>query len=484
MHCFRYIVFGIMLASTLLVTSCTTRSALRLEKLSECTLNNDFVPAAESIKKNPKLYGKTNEFLFNMDIGTLYHYAGYSDSSNAYLLKASAILDELYARSITNEAAAVMVNDNIRPYRSKPYEIVMMHQFLSSNYLANGNIEGALVEARQVQLHFDEWNRKNGKKEEKYQSDGMFNYLSSIVYDAADETSDAMISLYDAVKAFQAGPVLLPGEIRDRAYYMFQMNDRAEDIKLLNLSASVSKSDIPGLENNASEIIFIGYAGRGPVLSEQSWWGTWVKDGLLVVQHTNEKGETETMSLAAPSLPAGELKKAAKGEKTASGTTLHIKFALPAVKTVPSQTDRFSISCSGYSKPVTSIIINDLDKQAQKQLDDTKNTTLLRTVVRVVLRTIAAEKAKEKMQTGSTAANLLLNIGTDILADQLEKADTRSCFLLPKTVQIARIAVAPGTYTVDVAALGKTGVTLSNKTFSNVTVGNHEKKFVFYSSFK
>jgi len=472
------------MAATLLATSCTTRSALRLEKLSESTLNNDFVPAAETIKKNPKLYGKTNEFLFNMDIGTLYHYAGQHDSSTAYLLKATAVLDELYARSITNEAAAIMVNDNVRPYRSKPYEIVMMHQFLSSNYLANGNIESARVEGRQVQLRFDEWNRKNNKKEEKYQSDGMFNYLSSVVYDAADETSDAMISLYDAVKAFQAGPVQLPTEINDRAYYQFLMNDRADDNKLLNLSPTVSKDALPGLENNNSEIIFIGYAGRGPVLSEQSWWGTWVKDGLLVIQHTNEKGETETMSLAAPSLPASELNKAAKGEKTASGTTFHIKFALPVVKIVPSQTDRFTVSCSGNDKPVTSIVINDLDKQAQKQLDDTKNTTLLRTVIRVVLRTIAAEKAKEKMQTESAAANLLLNIGTDILADQLEKADTRSCFLLPKTVQIARIPVLPGTYSVDVAAMGKDGVTLSNKTFSEITVGAHEKKFVFYSSFK
>jgi len=468
----------------LILDSCTTKSSLRIDQLSNCTLNNDFLSAVESIKKKPGLYGKNNAFLYNMDIGSLFHYAGYYDSSRVYLLKASDILDDLFARSVTNEAAAIMINDNVRPYRSRPYEIVMMHQFIASDYLAQGDVDGALVETRQVQLHFDEWNRKNNKKEEKYDSDGMFHYLSSIAYDAADETSDAMISLFHAVESFQTGPVPLPDAIRNRAFYSFKMNDRESDNSLLKLTPTMQRDGVAGLENNSSEIVVIGYAGRGPMLVEESWWGTWVKDGLLVIHHTNGKGEDETMSLNAPALPPSELKKAEKGQKTKSGTTFHIKFALPAVKTVPSETKKFTVKCSGDPTNYASVIINDLDAQAQKNLDDTKNSTLLRTVIRVVLRTIAAEKAKEKMKTGSVAANLLLNIGTDILADQLEKADTRSCFLLPKTVQIVRIPVKPGTYSVDVSANSGSGGVLSNKVFSDINVREHEKKFVFYSSFK
>ncbi|MBN1307194.1 MAG: hypothetical protein JXA18_04705, partial [Chitinispirillaceae bacterium] len=212
--------------------------------------------------------------------------------------------------------------------------------------------------------------------------------------------------------------------------------------------------------------------------------GTWIKDGLLVVHHTGANGEQETMTLPAPALPPEELMKAQKGRKTESGTTFHIKFALPQVRTIPSLTNYFSVRCGGQEKRATSIVINDLDKQAMRHLEDSRGTTLARTVVRVVLRTIAAQAAKNRMQTGNTAANLLLNIGTDLLADQLEKADTRSCFLLPKTVQIARLPVKPGIHSIDVEARGADGSVIGLKSFTDITVRAHEKKFVFYPSFR
>ena len=471
------------LMAVLLCFSCTTRSVLRLEKLANKTAENEFLSAVEIIRKHPKLYGKANQFLYHMDIGALFHYAGMYDSSTVHLQQASDIFNDLFARSVTNEAAAVLTNDNIRPYRSKPYELVMLHQLLASNYLARDDIDEALVETRQVQLMFDEWKRKN-RSGEKYDSDGMFHYLSSIAYDAAGETSDAMISLFHAVKAFQEGPVAIPVGLPARASRLFALNDREDDIRLLKLPEPDRTNRLQGIGNNTTEIIVIGYAGRGPILEEQSWWGTWVKDGLLVVHHTGSNGEQQTMTLPAPALPPAELRKAEKGQKTASGTTFHVKFALPALQTIPSKTRNFTVTCSGKNESFTSVIINNLDEQAEKYLDDTRGNTIARTVVRVVLRTIAAQRAKAQIQTGSTAANLLLNIGTDILADQLEKADIRGCFLLPKTVQIVRIPVTPGTYSVDVAAKGSDGSVVRTVSFKDVAVRAHQKKFVFCSSFK
>lgn len=464
-------------------TSCTTKSALRVRKLSDGLTEENYLRTIDYIEKHPKMYGKTNRLLYNMDIGALYHYAGKYDSSTQYLMRSADIYHDLFARSVTNEAASVMINDNIRPYRSKPYELVMMHQFLASNFLAKGDIESALVETRRTQLLFDEWKRKNGDGE-KYHSDPMFHYFSSIAYDAADETSDAMISLYHAVDAFRKGPVALPPEIAAYARHMFKLNDREGDIDLLNLSGEGGTGNRKEYENGATEIVFIGYAGRGPLFKEQSWWGTWVKDGLLVVHHNAPDGTMETITLPAPGLPPSELKKAEKGQKTRSGTTFHIKFALPALEPVSSVTESFTVRRKGDGSTYQSVVVNNIDLQAKKYLEDTRGVTLARTVVRVVLRTIAAQKAKNKMQTGNTAANLLLNIGTDILADQLEKADTRSCFLLPKTVHIVRIPVTAGTYSLDVAARGKGGKIIATKTFSDISVRSHEKKFVFFTSFK
>ena len=466
----------------LIFTSCTTRSALRKENLAESTVNNEFIPAIASIKKNPKWYGKTNSFLYHMDIGVLYHYAEMYDSSNTYLLRAVDIFDELFARSVTNEAASILVNDNIRPYRSKPYELIMVHQLISLNFLAKGNVESALVETRQANLLLEQLQIKN-KNGTKYDSDGMYHYLSSIAYDEAGETSDAMISLYHAVKAFQEGPIPLPANIRNRAYRMFKLNDREDDIRLLDLPRPRNSEDLLKIGNRDEEIIFIGYAGRGPVVEEQVWWGTWIKDGLLVLHYNGPDGE-ETLQLPAPSLPAKELKKNGDKGKTKSGTTFHIKVALPAIKTIPSATKKFALHLDGKKKYYTSIVINNFDTQAEKYLEDTKNTTIVRTVTRVVLRTIASEKTKSKLQSNSGIANLLTNVATDILTDQLEKADTRSCFLLPKTVQIVRIPVSPGVHSVAITAQDKNGNVLTTKKISDITVDKHQKKFVFYSSFK
>jgi hypothetical protein len=471
------------LIALIFLISCAGRSALRMERLVDYTAQNEFLPAIEIIRKNPKLYGKLNQFLYNMDIGVLYHYASVYDSSTILLERAAQLYDELFTRSVTNEAASIIVNDNVRPYRSKPYEIVLLHQIIALNYLAEGKTEDALVETRRVQLLFNEWQRKS-KEEKRYFSDAMFHYVSSIAYDAFGEFDNSMISLYNSIKAFQSGSFALPNELKNLAYYQFLLNDRASDNKLLDISADVSKENVPGVGNNGSEIIFIGYAGKGPALDQSTWWGTYVRDGLLILHHNGPGDVPQTVTLPAPPLPESELRKAENGETTSSGTTFHIKFALPAIKTFPSVTKGFSVRCSGSDVKYSSMVINDLEQQAQRHLDETNAVNVARTATRVVLRTIAAQRAKAQMQTSSPMANLLINVGTDVLTDQIEKADTRSCFLIPKTVQIARIPVKPGVYTIDVTALDGSGNSIGSKQFSNITVKNHQKQFVFYSSFK
>lgn len=476
-------IFVVGVASAIVFQSCATRSALRQDSLTSAMVNGDYLTAVKSIQKNPKLYGKLNQYLYYMDIGVLFHYAQLYDSSNVYLQRAVDINLELFTRSVTNEAAAILTNDNIRPYRSRPYELSMLHQLIAFNFLAKGNTESALVETRRAQLLFNEWERKD-KNGTKYTNDPMFHYISSISYDASGEYDNSMISLYKAIEAFQNGPLKLPEEVQNYAYYQFIKNDREGDNSLLQLTATRPQSQVDGIGNEVTEIIVIGYAGRGPALDEKTWRGTWVRDGMLVVNHTGPNGATETMTLPAPSLPEKELQKAEKGEKTKSGTTFHIKFALPEIKKNPSQTDRFIARCVNCGKTAESIVINDLEKQLEKNLEDTRAATLARTVIRVVLRTIAAEKAKNEMQTGNSMANLLLNVGTDLLADQLEHADARNCFLVPKQVHVARIPVNPGTWSVSVDALDQQGMVIGTKTFDSLTIKRGEKRYLFYSSLK
>lgn len=458
---------------------CTTKSVLRFDELSKAAKKNDYISVINTIKKKPKLYGQTNRFLYYFDIGTLFHYAHQYDSSNFYLNEAAEIFNELFTKSITVEAAALLTNDNVRPYRSKPYEMILLHQIMAFNFLAKNDFSSALVESRRTQLLIDEWKRKD-RKGIKYTSDGLFHYMSALSYAHTGEPDNAAISLYKSVKAYQQGIISLPDPVKDLAYYTFKENDREEDIKTLKISTNNPVENIIGLDNSKAEVILVGYAGRGPLLAENKWWGTWVKDGMLIL-HYNKKGEgeMETMTLPAPSIPDDPKD---KGEKTKSGTTFHIKFAMPALKTFPSKSSYFTVTSQSIPSSVKSYKVNDLDKLCEKYLEDTRTQTVIRTTIRVVARTIASEKAKNKLESDNAIANLFVNFGVDLLSDQLEQADTRSGFLVPKTIHLARIPVESGTHNFTVAAHTSSGSVVNSKIFEGISVKPGEKKFIFYSS--
>lgn len=478
----KYIKVLLLSAAVTTLSSCAGRSVLRQQKLAESVAKGDFLSAIEAIRDNENLYGRNNQFLYHMDIGVLFHYAGMYDSSNTYLMKAADVYDELFVRSVTNEAASILVNDNMRPYRSKPYELVHLHAFAALNFLAQGRSEDALVEVRRMQIHFNEWDRKD-RRGTKYTNDGMFHLLASMIYQEEREIDNAMISLFKAVRAYQEGPVPLPEVVRDYAYHMLVSSGRASDTALLKISAP-KKGSPWDFESQGSEIVVVSYAGRGPSLRETVWAGTYIKDGLLVLRHTDADGKTSLISMNAPGLPASEYQKAAEGKETRSGTTFHIKVALPALDTKPTRTNHFTVGVNDESKTARSVEVNNIDLLAKDHLEENWGTTLGRTVIRVVLRTISSQRAKERMRTDNPLLNLVLNLGTDVATSQMERADVRSCFLLPGAIHITRIPVEPGTHDVEISAHDRNGNVISTEVLDNIQVRRGEKRFVFKHSFK
>jgi uncharacterized protein len=474
-------------AIALMFAGCADKSLLRFEKIANSAERDDYAKAAADVRKSKDLYGSTNALLYHMDLGVLYHYAGKFDSSVIELSKAVAIHDDLFAKSVSNEALSLVANDNVRPYRGKPHEIVLLHQFLAFDYLAMGKYDDALVESRQAQLYLDELKRKAGKDVKAFADDGMFRYLTALTYQAAGQRDDAAISMYQAIKAYRSGPIPLPPLVARDAFATLKARDRENDIqelKLTDVSLPAAGAPGPGASPEGTEIIVIGEAGRSPALAQNVFWGTWAKDGVLVIHYKDSNGKEVTQVLPAPGLSPSEADKAGRGRKTRSGTTFHIKFAMPALKDVPSRTRFFTVAGEAAPVPVKTEPLTHLDPLLTSYLEENQSAMLLRTVIRVVTRTIAAEKTKSAISGSNPLLNLFLNIGTDVLADQFEQADTRTWFLLPKTVQIARIPVKPGVHSFTVQAHDGSGNALGSTSFDNVSVKAGEKKFIFYASLK
>ncbi len=461
----------LLLATSLLFTACANKSMTRYETLAPVFEQKGCeATIAEVIKQQEDLYGEKTEFLYYFDLGVLYHYNGNYKESAANFDKADKIYDDLYTHSITNEAAAIVTNDNIRPYRARPFEILVLHEMQIMNYLAQRNIDGALVEVNRAQKAMTELYQKDN---DKTNDNGFLRYLSAIVYEMAGEPDEAAIAYYKTVKAYDENILNLPKEAREFIIENLRRSDREDDLKTLKLDNSVETPKAKAAYDLGQEIIVIGYAGHGPILTELRMSGTYVNGGMLNLTYKDGKtGKMESTNIGAPPVAGAS-----------NGQTFHIAFALPEAHSFRSRVQRFNVSVDGTSG-IRPEKVMALDKELEMNLKDDFTNTMTRTAIRVVLRTIASQAAKKAMKSDNALFNLFTNIGTDIAQDQLEKADLRIALFLPNSFQMTRIPVEPGSHEVSVAAEGQDGSTVQVFNFGNIPVKKGEKKFIFVPAVK
>jgi hypothetical protein len=441
----------------------------RYEALAPVFEHKGIEAAINEVKKQQEdLYGEKTEFLYYFDLGVLYHYNGNYKESAANFDKADKIYDDLYTRSISNEAAAIVTNDNIRPYRARPFEVLVLHEMQIMNYLALKDVDGAMVEVNRAQKAMTELYQKDN---DKTNDNGFLRYLTALVYEMAGEPDEAAIAYYKTVKAYNENILNLPKEVREFVIESLKRTDREDDIKTLKLDNALETPKAKAYYDLGQEIIVIGYAGHSPILGELYLSGTYISGGALNLTYKDGKtGKMESVTLGAPPVAGAS-----------NGQTFHISFALPEAHSFKSKVDHFNVTVDNQSSRPEKVMA--LDKELEMNLKDDFASTMTRTAIRVVLRTIAAQAAKKAMETDNAIFNLFTSIGTDIAQSQLEKADLRIALFLPNSFQMTRIPVEPGSHEVSVAAEGDAG-TVKVFNFGSVPVKKGEKKFIFVPAVK
>ncbi len=469
--------FWALVACAVLLAGCANRGLVRYDALAGQAAAQEYLAAAEELrKKRSALYGNQSDLLFHMDLGLLYHYAGLYDSSIVHFDLAAEIHDELFTRSVSAEAASLLVNDNMRAYRGRSYEIIWLHVFQAYNYLAMGRLDGARVEMRRADLALNEVRRTAGNHKAAYRDDALYRATAALVYEALGETDAAAISIYFAIRTLRDTGQPVPDDLAAWAYRLLDAADRPNDIRELELSPP------PGPDTTfagGGEIIVIGRLGRSPALGETVFQGTWIRDGLLVFHYRDADGNRITDALPAPGLPPSEQEKAAQGRRTRSGTTVSVKWAMPALRNVPVQSHNLMVASEfGTARGET---WGDTRTLLERDLEANHTAVLARTVTRVVVRTLAAQRAKSEMTGDNPWLNLLMSLSVDFFSSQMEQADVRLWFLLPRTVEVVRIPVPAGNHTLELGAVNQAGRTVSSEVV-DVTVTPGGRTFVFFTS--
>jgi len=146
-------------------------------------------------------YGKKNMVLYYLDKGTALHHEGKYGESDAAFDQAEQRMVELYTKSITKAAGMLALNDNTMDYAGEPFERALTNVYRAFDWLFQGQIDEALVEARKVGLFLDELNRTlEGKA--TYKDDAFAQYLSALLYADAGRLDDARISMEAAMTAY------------------------------------------------------------------------------------------------------------------------------------------------------------------------------------------------------------------------------------------------------------------------------------------
>ena len=457
----RLVLFAL---SAFLLCSCANKSMTRYETLAPVLKKEGFEGTIQKIeKKKDDIYGKNSEFLYHFDKGMLYHYTGNNKESIKSFEKAEQVYEDLYTKSVTNEAAAIVTNDNIRPYRARPFEVLLMYQYQILNYLAIGDLDGALVEVRRAQIASEALYQKD---KEKVNDNGWLRYLSAIVYEMAGEEDDAAIAYLKAAKAFEEGNISMPKEAWEFINESLTKMDRADDLKNFKSAPLSQTPKATDAREKGQEIIVIGYAGHSPILGEMYLSGTYVSGTAMNLTYKDGKtGKVGSFTVFVPPV-AG-----------AGSNTFHVGFALPEKMELPQRTSLFSVNLDGKMRISPEKVAN-IDAELEQNMKDENATTMVRTATRVILRTIAAQKAKSTTNTGNGIFDLVKNIAVDVGQSQLEQADLRVGLFMPNSIYVTRIPVTEGTHQLNVSALGAHGQVVGDYRLDNIKVKKGQKKIV------
>ncbi len=399
---------------TLLLLATTACSSARMSDRESDRLfrEGQYDLAANRLQKGLQSQGEESRdaLLYYLDIGLSFHSSGRYQESNQAFLKADEIAEIKDYTSLSKEAATLLTSDNIKDYKGEDFENVLISTYLAMNYALMGDTENALVEARRVNHKLY---RMVNEGQRKYQQSAFARYLSAILYEAEHNYNDAYVD-YKNTYQLRNNFAGLRWDLW-RCAWLLRMPDEMEKWdQEFNLTAQDhARAQLLGPKSNQGEIIVLYENGISP-----------------------------------------------------------IKRPNPAFTQIPKFYPR--------SNPVSyaKVEVNGVDQGNTALLEDIESTAIQNLDEKfggILAKKIAGLVAKEAVayQIGKSTNSPILGLIAKIAMYASDQADVRSWNLLPRDLQILRIPVASGTYTVRVLPEGWSP--LPEKT---VQIGPGQKHFL------
>lgn len=197
--------------------SCTTMSDYDFSSVDNNIACGNYYAAIDGIEKSHESYGDKAEVLRNLDLALMNHYAGFYEASNVYFETAENLIRTYYAKSISQNIGAFLLNDLVMDYEGESFEDIYTNIFMALNYLAKNDRSNAFVEIRKFDeklkllsmkyaKQLAETEKELGgnvpKKNLDFHDSALARYLSMLLYRSDGDKGNANVDFQYISKAF------------------------------------------------------------------------------------------------------------------------------------------------------------------------------------------------------------------------------------------------------------------------------------------
>ncbi len=412
--------FSILL--TIVISGCATYSD-SFKPIEAKLAKGEYDGALELIEKNK---GEERDLvLYMMNKAMVLRMKGEFEASNNVFEAAKAEILRVEAISVSEQASALVVNDSLRSYVGESYERVMLHIYKALNYLELNDVDGARIEALQI----DELMQQ--LPEDDYAADSFSRYLTGMIFEDLDEEDSALVFYRKSHDSY----------IKNSDVAVSEPNALKADLLRL--------TDALGFDNEHDQ-----------------YQESFQKVSFANSKQLNQKGEL--VIIVNNNLVPIKSEHAINAQSPQTGRL--IRISVPLYQNKPTYVSQIRVTIDG--KNFSGEITEDLEKIANYMLDKQLPLITARAVARAVIKDKTAGKVGD--------ANPIMGLIVNIFGFVSERADTRSWVTLPQNIHLARIPIDAGTYDVSVELLNSDNDVIATQSYENVRVKKRQKTYKTY----
>jgi hypothetical protein len=442
--------------------------------VEESLRQGDPQKAVELVEQAEDSYDEDSYLLYLMDIGMTLHLAGNYEESNKYLEEADELVGEQYTKRLHDEAAAMLLNEGELPYRGDPYEQVMINVIKALNYALLQNLSEALVEARKIDHRLNVLN--DSVDQDEYREDPFARYLTGVLYEASGDLNNAFIGYRKAEEGYRLASswsgVTLPDTLKRDLLRVTKALHFEEDHQHYRLTFP----ETPDFEDSSSsmaQIFVVSYNGRGPI-KEDVFIDVPLSYEALQLAAINKYG-----------LGGGTRRTRGRDAILYGFQGQIVRVALPQLVPHQSQVAYSTVRTEQSGSPYETMTerVYDVGATAKKNLDDQFPALMVRAAARGAIKYGVAQGIGQGVRAsinGNEAqlVGLLATAIATMMVIASEEADIRNWQTLPGEIQIGRLWLPPGMYTITIDSFDQEGEKLSTSPPYRFSLSTGETRFL------